>query len=110
MKYLLDLEEGWYALVNPRLKVGIGLCWDKEVFSCVWMWNELRYTTGAPWYGRTYAMALEPVSSLPLARERATRLLMLRGGGSLEVEMKATAFEGITSVSKVTRAGKIIGR
>jgi galactose mutarotase-like enzyme len=110
MKYLLDLEEGWYALVNPRLKVGIGLRWDKEVFSCVWMWNELRYTTGVPWYGRTYAMALEPVSSLPLARERATRLLMLCGGASLEVEMKASAFEGITSVSKVTRAGKIIGR
>ncbi len=109
MKYLLDLEDGWYALLNPRLNLGIGLRWDKEVFSCVWMWNDLHYTTGAPWYKRTYAMALEPVSSLPLARERATRLLLLQGGRSLETEMKATVFENLKSVSHVTKAGKVVG-
>jgi len=109
MKYLLDLEDGWYALLNPKLNLGIGVHWDKEVFSCVWMWNELHYTTGAPWYKRTYAMALEPVSSLPLARERATRLLLLEGGKTMETEMKLTTFEGLKSVTKVTPAGKIVG-
>jgi galactose mutarotase-like enzyme len=110
MKYLLDLEDGWYALLNPKLDLGIGLRWDKEVFSCVWMWNELHYTSGAPWYRRTYAMALEPVSSLPLARERSTRLLLLQGGKSLETEMKATVFEGLKMVTKVTPAGRVIGK
>jgi hypothetical protein len=54
-------------------------------------------------------MALEPVSSLPLARERATRLLLLEGGKTIETEMKATAFEGLRTVTKVTPAGKIVG-
>jgi hypothetical protein len=109
MKYLLNLEDGWYALLNPKLDLGIGVRWDKEVFSCVWMWNELHYNSSVPWYGRAYAMALEPVSSLPLARERATRLLLLEAGKTIETEMRLTTFEGMKSVTNVTPAGKIIG-
>ena len=109
MKYLLELEDGWYALLNPKLDLGIGVRWDKEVFSCVWMWNELHYNSSVPWYGRAYAMALEPVSSLPLARERATRLLLLEAGKTIETEMRLTTFEGIKSVTNVTPAGKIVG-
>ena len=107
MKYLLDLDEGWYALTNPKLDLGIGLSWSLDVFSCVWIWQEFNYTATFPWYGRAYAMALEPVSSLPLAHEKNTRLLRFEPGQTIEARLTAAAFTGIKQVGRVGPDGGV---
>lgn len=110
MKYLLNLRSGWYAFTNTTLKVGFGAAWDPKVFDRVWIWQEFGYTKGYPWYGRVFASALEPFSSLPRAHEQGTRLLRLEGGGVLETEWKAVAYEGLTRVAKIDRRGRVTAK
>jgi hypothetical protein len=66
MAYLNDFDgPPWYALVNAPLKVGVGVAWTPGAFRHLWFWQEMRASTGFPFYGRTYTMALEPHSSYP---------------------------------------------
>lgn len=95
--YCLDLQDGWYALGNPGLGLGAGLVWPREVFSCVWLWQEFCGTRGYPWYGTTYVMGVEPHTSYPgqgllRALERGTARF-LQPGEHLEVELRAVLFE-----------------
>lgn len=63
--YLENVAEGWYGITNPKLGLGFGMIWDKNIFKHLWMWMVYRGVYGYPWYGRTYNIALEPWSSLP---------------------------------------------
>ena len=105
MKYLHALDDGWYALTNPTHKLSFAMRWDKDVFPYVWIWQEFNYTPGYPWFGRTYATALEPFSSLPGAFEEGTRLLKLDGGQQLATSLLASVHEGLTAVSNVRDDG-----
>jgi len=64
MKYLHDLDEGWVAVTNPKMRVGVGFVFDPAVFDCVWLWHEFGYTLEYPWFGRAYVLGVEPMSSL----------------------------------------------
>lgn len=55
-------EAPWYAVLNGALGLGIELRWVGDVFSRAWYWAELRATQGYPWFGRGYAIAIEPSS------------------------------------------------
>jgi hypothetical protein len=94
MKYLHDLEEGWVAVTNPRMGVGVGFVFDTQVFDCVWLWHEFGYTQEYPWFGRAYVLGVEPFSSLPGARESGGRLLSLEGESRLETDFLTVAYEG----------------
>jgi hypothetical protein len=60
---LVDLGEApWYALLNGRLGLGVELRWVGDVFSRAWYWAELAATQEYPWFGRGYAIAIEPSS------------------------------------------------
>jgi len=61
---LADLAAGWYALTNTRLQVGFGMAWPLDVFPALWYWQVYGGAYGAPWYGRTYNIALEPFSTV----------------------------------------------
>jgi galactose mutarotase-like enzyme len=87
MKYLHGFREGWVALNNPGLGVGIRLEFDPQVFKYVWLWHELGYTTDYPWFGRAYVLAIEPHSSLPGAHQSGGRLLQLQGGETLSTRI-----------------------
>jgi galactose mutarotase-like enzyme len=107
MKYLDDFREGWVALTNPKLELGVGLVFDPEVFRYVWLWQELGYTQEAPWFGRAYVLGVEPQSSLPGARDNGGRLLRLEAGGKLETDLLAVIYRG-SGVRRITREGKVV--
>jgi hypothetical protein len=65
MYYLHDLPDGRYGLCNHNFGVRFNLEWDKEVFPFLWVWAPYGGAMGYPWYGRTYALALEPWSAIP---------------------------------------------
>ncbi|HHN45994.1 MAG TPA: DUF4432 family protein [Planctomycetes bacterium] len=89
MVYILDLKEGLYEITNPRRQLTFRMTWDKEVFPYIWVWQEFGSNKGYPWFGRAYAMAVEPVSSLPFARSEGGRMLSLAGGASIETALTA---------------------
>jgi hypothetical protein len=109
--YALELDEGWYALRNPGLGLGVGLLWPVDVFSCVWIWQEFRGTLDYPWYGSVYVMGVEPHSSVPgrglvRALERGTAR-WLEPSESLEVEVSAILFEERGRVRRISPDGMI---
>ena len=110
--YALDLQEGWYALTNPRLGLGVGLVWPREVFSCVWIWQEFRGTLDYPWYGSTYVMGVEPQTSYPgrglqRALEQGTAR-WLAPGEQLHVELRAVLFADEGRVQRITPDGRVV--
>jgi len=106
MKFLHELREGWVALTQPKLGLGVGLVFDPEVFSYVWLWHEFGYTKEYPWFGRSYVLGVEPHSSLPGARESGGRLLNLPGGAKMETDILAVVYEA-PGISRISRSGKI---
>jgi hypothetical protein len=94
MLYLEDLIDGWYALVNPKLKLGIGMRWNKRQFPVVWIWQEAGACKHSPWFGHAYATALEPFTNLPFARERKEKLLRIPAGGKVNTKFEAIAIPG----------------
>ncbi len=69
LAYLSELTEGKYRIINDQLNLGVELTWPLEVFSHVWLWQELQGSTGYPWFRRAYAMAVEPQSTAPQGGE-----------------------------------------
>lgn len=116
LAYLTDFRAGWFAITNPRLRLGVGLRWPLEVFPCAWLWQEAHASTGAstgwPWWARTYVVAVEPASTFPgqgLANVRAKggRGLLLAGHSQVEAAVEAVLFEGSGAVSGIGEDGKV---
>lgn len=110
--YLLEFEQGWWAVTNPGLGVGIGLAWDAEIFPVACMWLELGATTGFPWFGRGYALAIEPNTSWPaagIAQVASTTRTQcaLAPGESIETELCAVVYDAPWGVSAIDRDGTV---
>ncbi len=116
LAYLLDLgDQPWYALTNPRLKLGVGTAWSRNVFSCLWLWQEVYATRGFPWYGCAYTVAVEPWSSFPgMGLEKVMKTtgthLTLEPGAKLSSELTVALFEpaGPQPITRVELDGKVI--
>ena len=54
-------EEAFYTIKTDVMSFSIN--WDKSIFKSLWYWQERFATQDAPWWGKTYAVALEPWSS-----------------------------------------------
>ena len=111
MGYLLDLADGWYALSNPEMKLGVALTWPTSVFPCLWLWQELGGTQGYPWHGAAYVMGVEPHTSWPgsglaTAIEHGTART-LAPGESIEARLTTTLFEPQGTVTGVTPEGQV---
>jgi galactose mutarotase-like enzyme len=112
MCYLLDLEDGWYALTNTGRGAGFGMRWDRTVFPVVWLWEVFGGGHGYPWFGRTYNLALEPFTSWPGGMRNALNngtAPILGAGESLETSLLAVAYEGFGAVSGISDAGVVSG-
>jgi hypothetical protein len=110
--YLLEFEQGWWAVTNRELGVGFGLAWDAEVFPVACMWQELGATTGFPWFGRGYALAIEPNTSWPAAGisevARTTRTQCVLGPAeSVESELCAVVYDSPWGVAAIHRNGTV---
>jgi hypothetical protein len=111
MGFLLDLQEGWYALSNDALGLGFGLAWPRAVFPCVWLWQELGGTQDYPWYGNTYVMGVEPHTSYP-GDGLATAIALgtaptLSPGASIEADLTAVLFAPRGRVRRVSPDGAV---
>lgn len=63
--YLTGFTEGWYELRRPDGGPGVRVEWDAATLPYLWLWREFGDTTGYPWWGRAYAVGIEPFSSYP---------------------------------------------
>ena len=111
--YLSGLPEGWWAVTNRRLKLGIGLVWPIRVFPHLIYWSLYHGTPSYPWYRQNYNLALEPQSSVPeglaeaIARNKA---LQLEPGGRIEMTMRSVVYSGATGVVGISEAGVVTAR
>jgi hypothetical protein len=110
--YLNEFQKGWVAVVKPKLRVGFGLAWDPKIFRYLWIWQALGGGIGYPWYGRTYAMGIEPWTSYPCAGIDVAvangTSMRLEPGGHLDAWLTAVAFTGIESVSNIGADGQVM--
>lgn len=64
MLYLTGFDDGWYEVAaadGRRLRV----TWDATVLPYLWLWREFGASSDYPFWGGTYALGLEPFSSMP---------------------------------------------
>lgn len=89
--FLSDLDEGYYEIVNEKLKIGFFMEFPIEVFKYIWLWRIAKGSYNYPWYGRNYNLALEPFSSLPVLSKAIKRndQLKLKENSSLKIKLKA---------------------
>ena len=108
--YLKDLSAGWYAVLDPEKRIGIGLSWPKEIFPYLWFWLVYGKAPGYPWWDRTYCIALEPWTSIPnnlnQAIEQGTQS-QLRGGETLKVSFTATIITDVDTVNNIDQFGTV---
>ncbi|HEX2325006.1 MAG TPA: DUF4432 family protein [Chloroflexota bacterium] len=109
--FLVDLSAGWYALSNEAMGLGFALTWPLEVFSCLWLWQELGGTLDYPWYGAAYVMGVEPHTSCPAdglaAAVQRGNARSLGPGESVEVELRAVLFTPQGRVNAVSPEGDV---
>lgn len=93
--FLSELEEGRYEIINNKLKLGFYMEFPLSVFKYIWFWRVAKGSFHYPWYGRTYNIALEPFSSLPVLSDAVKRgdQLKIDAGKSLHAEIKAGVTE-----------------
>jgi len=89
--FISDIEEGYYEIINEKLKIGFFMEFPKEIFKYIWFWRIAKGSYNYPWYGRNYNVALEPFSSLPVLSEAVKRndQLKLKENSSLKICLKA---------------------
>lgn len=112
LAYLTDFTEGWYAIVNPNLGLGVALRWPVETFPHAWFWQEIHSTDGYPWWQQAYVCAIEPASTFPAqgitaARRKGGSLIHLEGGQTRHVEVEAVMFEAVGEVRHVGAGGAV---
>ena len=61
---ITDLNKGEYTVWNNNMNVGFGMEWDVRLFPYIWVWAPCNGQDGYPWYGRCYALGVEPWSHL----------------------------------------------
>jgi hypothetical protein len=108
----IRVEEGWYALTNPRLRVGVALYWSREIYPWLWFWQNYNLPN-YPWYGEAWNVALEPSTSFPATTPQqleAESYLRVPGQGSVEAELVASLYTGLERVEWVSPEGDVEGR
>lgn len=92
-------DKAFYALKNETKDVGFALRWDARIFGHVWYWTERYATRDAPWWGNTYAIALEPWTMRwrpdPEQAIADGEWLRLEAGETITTKLEASGFEGV---------------
>ncbi len=102
--YLKELSAGWFAVLDPEKKLGVGLAWPVEMFPYLWLWQVYGKAPGYPWYDRAYVVALEPWTSIPNNLNQAIATgnqKFIKGGETLRVSLTATVITGTDSVQQI---------
>lgn len=109
-----DLDDGWYAVTDPKKGIGFGLIWPKETFKYLWYWQVFGGGPGYPWYNRTYNVGLEPFSGLsggePEPGSDKSTNLSFEPGETKTATIKAVIFESEKGVTHIENDGTVITR
>jgi hypothetical protein len=113
--YFLGFEQGWWAVTNREHRLGFGLAWDAATFPFACFWQEFGACDGFPWFGRGYALALEPVTSWPAAgiaevAQTTGTQRSIAPAQVLETELWATIYETDTGVERIEPGGVAVER
>ena len=113
LAYLTGFSAGWYAITNPRLRLGVGFRWPLELFPCAWLWQEARASTGWPWWGGAYVVAVEPASTFPgqgltNALAKGGSGIVLAGHREAEALIEVVLFEGTGTISEIGESGSVV--
>jgi hypothetical protein len=107
MHYLVDVEQGWYAVTERRARVGFALIFPTQVFPHVWL-----FRTFGGWRG-LHTLILEASTGYPydleVARQNGT-CAHLEAGETLRAEVLAIAYSGLAGVSNITADGSVVGK
>ena len=111
MSYFTDMPEGWYAVTNQKLGVGLGVRFPTEVYRFLWYWQSFGGGSGYPFWNRTYNVGLEPFTSydnggLATAVENGTAL-EVQPGEEVTTSLKVVAYTGSERVSRVAPDGSV---
>jgi len=88
MVFVTDFDTGKYRIVSPTWHLAFEMVWDAETFPYCWLYENAGQV-GAPWFGRMYALALEPFTGLPNALSEGHGLLDIPAGKSETVRFDA---------------------
>ncbi len=104
-QYMLGVREGWYAVTDQKHRVGFGLVFPTNVFPNVWL-----FRTFGGWRG-IYTLILEASTgcsrNLKEAREKK-QCAHLAAGQTLNVNVLAVAYSGVSSVARIEGDGRVI--
>jgi hypothetical protein len=112
LAYLGDFTSGYFAITNPRLRLGVGLRWPLDPFGQAWLWQEMHQTEQWPWYRRAYVLAVEPASTIPgqgmaAARSAGQAGVRFAPGQARQVVIEAVLFEGTGQVAGIGAGGTV---
>ncbi len=102
--YAVELEAGWLALTDTKMKEGIALVFPSEIFSVVWLW--LVY---GGWRD-IYTAAIEAWTGYPAKLTSALtegRYTSLNPGESLECNVMLMVYDGVTGVANISPNGEV---
>ena len=109
--YVVNLPEGWCALTNQATGVGCAMAWSLDTFPYLWVWRQFNRSTGYPWFGQVYTLALEPWSSYPSAGLAAAvengTAARLGPGEQRSTQLHAMAFHGARRIAHVAPDGSL---
>jgi hypothetical protein len=112
LAYLGGFTSGYFAITNPRLRLGVGLRWPLDTFPYAWFWQEIAAGPDWPWYRRAYVAAVEPASTIPghgmsTARAKGHPGVRFAGGQARQVVLEAVLFEADTAVTGIAEGGRV---
>ncbi len=115
MAYLAELSDGWYAITNPRRKVGFGVRFDHTLYRYIWYWQQLgNIAQGYPWWGRVHTTALEPWTSYPTGGLNEAiangTALVLQPGQEIRTRLLAVTYAGDQRVAGISANGDVLRR
>lgn len=106
--YLKGMDEGWFAITNTKLKLGLGFCWDISVFPYVTYWQACKGNLGHPWYGRTYSLSFEFWNSytdkMRTAKANGT-IKTIAAGETIVTSYKTIVYTGLQKVNHISSDG-----
>lgn len=87
---------GWLAdfgsppsarFASKKRDLAVTLVWFGSGFDKAWFWQEAHAHTGYPWFGRGYAMAIEPSTTTTGGHSRSRQVLMPHAEQTFEVRL-----------------------
>ncbi len=106
LQYATEMAAGWCALTHVREQVGLGLVFDLDVMPLCWVFGSY-----GGWRGQELVI-LEPATGYPMFVNdgiAAGTHRTIKPGESLECEVLAVVYEGISGVAHIDKTGQVHG-